>query len=289
MIVSRCIPTITVMLKNSEILYWKSKNILVLHSFLLCLPDSIYIWLSGIWKWFYLLAVSEVYIFLEINVVHSPRQKSKFHIQSCICDILPMNLCSHFFFCRNKFLQVFCILDWFFYFSSAERTNTPARQPKTSYLSLHWMLWSSLSAGGVWMQVSLRGMSSDAPIQTERRDRDRSSFKNVAPQSLWEQIMLQKSKSTFNISNTCMIFVSGFHLSLHVLNISKLRWIWNACWHSQHGWSVSDPVVVSTGMQILSTPFPVVPRWGSHSAWHALEHTRLVCLLLRDEFKVVQV
>lgn len=34
------------------------------------------------------------------------------------------------------------------------------------------------------MQVSLRGMSSAAPIQTERRDRVHSSFKNVAPQSM---------------------------------------------------------------------------------------------------------
>lgn len=71
--------------------------------------------LSSLWSLF----------FLEINVVHSPRQKSKFHIQSSmICDILRMNLCSHFFFCHNKFWQVFCILDWFFFLRCRKNQHT---------------------------------------------------------------------------------------------------------------------------------------------------------------------
>lgn len=147
----------------------------------------------------------------------------------------------------------------------------PTHQPDNLKLICHCIGCSEVPwvQEGVWMQVSPRGMSSAVPVQTERRDRVHSSFKNVAPQSLWEQIIFQKSKSTFNISNTCMIFVSGFFFLiffLHVLNISKLRWIWNTCWH---GCSVNDPVVVSTGMQILVSPLPMVRRQGSHSAQHA--------------------
>lgn len=115
---------------------------------------------------------------------------------------------------------------------------------------------------GVWMQVSPRGMSSAVPVQTERRDRVYSSFKNVAPQSLWEQIIFQKSKSTFNISNTCMIFVSGFffiylfftcieHLKIEVNLKHMLAWLqceWSSsCEHRHANLGESSPHGPKTG------------------------------------------